>query len=322
MAAGFGTRLGSLTELRPKPMLPLCGSPLIEWAVLYLRHQGVRELVINLHHMGEQIEAYLGDGSRYGLAIVYSREATILGTGGGLREARSLLDDGKGTPIVVMNGKILMELQLAAVLDHHRRTGAEATWVMRDDLEGVWGGSLAARSDGRMVNFLGERLATAAGTNSEDRRLMFTGVHVFAPEFLDRIPTQGEQCIARTAYRTLFHEGGRFQTFVTPGYWWEHSTPDRYLAGIRNVLDGKVSLPHAKYRLRGVHPSARIDAKAALIDPVWVGPNVRILAGATVGPHVQLDSGVRVASGLHLHNCAVWSNVDVRRNLGDEIVAI
>ena len=60
-AAGFGTRLGDLTQHRPKPMLPICGAPLVRWAVLWLRAQGVREIVINLHHLGEQILAELGD---------------------------------------------------------------------------------------------------------------------------------------------------------------------------------------------------------------------------------------------------------------------
>src|SRR5690606_24581561 len=101
------------------------GTPLVKWAVLWLRHQGIRELVINLHHLGDQIEAALGNGNALGVDIQYTREdGMILGTGGGLRNARSLLDDGHGTPIVVLNGKILMDLALEPVLRLHQ--GAEA----------------------------------------------------------------------------------------------------------------------------------------------------------------------------------------------------
>jgi len=134
LAAGFGTRLGALTSQRPKPMLPIAGAPLVRWNVLWLRHQGVREIVINLHHLGEQIEAELGDGSALGVDIQYSYERDqILGTGGGLRKVRSQLDRGDGLPILVLNGKILFELSLGELLATHRRVGSEATMVLRDD---------------------------------------------------------------------------------------------------------------------------------------------------------------------------------------------
>ncbi|MCH9684162.1 MAG: NTP transferase domain-containing protein, partial [Deltaproteobacteria bacterium] len=88
LAAGFGTRLGPITQRRPKPMLPVCGSPLVRWAVRWLVHHGVHDITINLHHLGEQIEAELGDGQALGARIQYSPEhGQILGTGGGLRQA-------------------------------------------------------------------------------------------------------------------------------------------------------------------------------------------------------------------------------------------
>ncbi|MFY0540786.1 nucleotidyltransferase family protein [Nannocystis pusilla] len=149
LAAGLGTRLGDLSGLRPKPMLPVCGTPLVRWVALWLRSQGVREVVVNLHHLGDQIEAELGDGSKLGMAIAYSREdGEILGTGGALRHARHLLDDGSGAPIVVVNGKILLELELDRVLATHRAAKAEATMVLRPDPEAErWGACASTRRD-------------------------------------------------------------------------------------------------------------------------------------------------------------------------------
>jgi NDP-sugar pyrophosphorylase family protein len=303
LAAGFGTRLGQLTQLRPKPMMPLCGAPLVRWSALWLAAQGVKDVVINLHHLGEQIEADLGDGSELGLNISYTHEeGMILGTGGGLRNARHLLDDGSGAPILVLNGKILFELELDALMKTHRELGCEATMVMREDAEGVWGGKLAAGPDGKLATFLGEtREGVQPGTP-----LMFTGIHVFEPSFLDRVPAEGEQCIVRTAYKELFFEGGGPAVHVTDGYWWEHSTPERYLAGMRAVLEGKVGLPHAQYDPRGVHASASVAEGAELIEPVFVGPNAVIEAGAKVGPFAAIGEGAHVAASARVREAIVW----------------
>lgn len=308
LAAGFGTRLGELGRSRPKPMLPVVGAPLVRWAVRYLRHHGIREIVVNLHHLGEQIEAELGDGSRDGVAIAYSREhGHILGTGGGLRHARALLDDGHDRPIVVFNGKVLVDLDLGEVLARHRERGAEATMVVRSDPEAERWGSQQVADDGRIVRLLGRAPAASDVPPPTSPALMFTGIHVLQPRFLDRVPPEGEQCIIRTAYRSLFDEGRALQGFVTDRYWWEHSTALRYLQGVCNALDGAVPLPFAPGFVRGVSPSAIVADDAAIVGPVWIGDDVRIGAGATVGPHVQLEAGVEVAPGATLSRAVVWA---------------
>jgi NDP-sugar pyrophosphorylase family protein len=317
LAAGFGTRLGDLTRLKPKPMLPICGAPLVRWSVLWLRHHGVREIVINLHHLGEQIRDELGDGSALGVSIAYSPEEVILGTGGGLREARGLLDDGSGTPILVMNGKIMLDLDLGDLMRLHRERGSEATMVLRRDEEGVWGGSLGADAEGRLVRLLGEM---SPGADPSVPQLMFTGVHVFEPRFLDRVPSEGEQCIIRTAYTQAFREDQSVHALVTDRYWWEHSTPERYLQGMANVLDGRVDLPYAEHTLRGVDPTAEVPGDAVVEGPVWIGPRVRVGAGARIGPHVQIGADARVAAGARLRRCIVWEGADVAGEQVDTIV--
>ena len=103
LAAGLGTRLLPLTKDCPKPMLKVAGKPLLEHHVEWLKAAGIREIVINLHHLGEQIEAYFGDGHRFGVTIGYSREAVLLDTGGGIAKALPLLG---GDPFIWMNGDI------------------------------------------------------------------------------------------------------------------------------------------------------------------------------------------------------------------------
>ncbi|MEM7153969.1 MAG: nucleotidyltransferase family protein [Myxococcota bacterium] len=320
LAAGFGTRLGPITQQRPKPMLPVCGSPLVRWAVGWLVHHGVRDIAINLHHLGEQIEAELGDGSALGARIQYSPEhGQILGTGGGLRQARPLIDAGNEEPIVIVNGKILVDLDLGAVLDAHRKHGGEATMVLRPDPEGRWGRPLRLDADNRLVELVGERSPSVREPVSGP--LMFTGVHVVQPRFLDRIPPEGEQCVVRTAYRAAAAEGQVYGV-QTDRYWWEHSTPERYRQGVDNVLEGRVDLPYAEHHLQGVHPEVSVDATATVVEPVWVGAGARIGAGATVGPHVQLGQGSVVESGVRVRRSVVWDGITVSRDVEDEVVVV
>ena len=320
LAAGFGTRLGPLSQQRPKPMLPICGAPLVEWAARWLVHHGVTDIVVNLHHLGEQIADALGDGSRLGARVQYSHEeGMILGTGGGLRHARHLFDDGTDRPLVVVNGKILVDFDLSDLLARHRDTGAEATMVLRPDPKAKDWGSLRLGDDGRLMELLTRRRAGEENAPAGPP-LMFTGIHVVQPRFLDRVPPEGEQCIIRTAYRQAFDEGAKLHGVSTERYWWEHSTPERYLQGVANVLDGKVDLPYAPGPLTGVHETAEVAADAHVQGPVWIGPRARVGAGASVGPHVQLGAGSRVEAGATVRESIVWDGATVSGQVEHAVV--
>ena len=103
LAAGRGTRLAPLTDRKPKPLAPIAGEPLIVHQLRWLRRAGVRDVVVNLHHLGEQIEAAVGDGRNFGVRVRYSREEELLETGGGIRKALPHLRPG---PFLVLNGDI------------------------------------------------------------------------------------------------------------------------------------------------------------------------------------------------------------------------
>jgi NDP-sugar pyrophosphorylase family protein len=149
---------------------------------------------------------------------------------------------------------------------------------------------------------------------------MFTGVHVMEPKFLDRIPPEGEQCIVRTAYRELFHEGRGLQGHETRGYWWEHSTPERYRQGVFNVLSGNIDPDYAAEPVRGVHPQAQLHPDANVVGPVFVGEGAVIEAGATVGPFAQVGKGAVIRRGVRVERSVVWENAVVSAHSVDTVV--
>src|SRR5436190_1772636 len=117
LAAGRSTRLGALGEQLPKPLVPICGYPAVSYGLALCRAAGLTDIVVNLHHQGEKLRQVLGDGGRFGVRIRYSIEDELLGTGGGLAKARPLFAAG---PVLVMNGKVVANLDLAEVIAAHR----------------------------------------------------------------------------------------------------------------------------------------------------------------------------------------------------------
>jgi NDP-sugar pyrophosphorylase family protein len=156
LAAGLGTRLRPLTDTVPKPLLDVAGEPMIAFSLRLLRAAQISEVVINLHHLGEQIRSTLGDGRAYGVHITYSDENPILDTGGAIAAARAFLADDT---FVVVNADTVIDLSLQRVIDAHRRAQATATMVLRPDPEAERYGLVEIDAGNRVRRILGRPAA-------------------------------------------------------------------------------------------------------------------------------------------------------------------
>jgi NDP-sugar pyrophosphorylase family protein len=308
LAAGLSTRLGALSEQRPKPLLPVCNHSLLRWGACHLG-SGVEDLVVNLHHLGQQIEADLGGGAALGLRVRYSREPEILGTGGGIKQMAAMLPRGR---CVVANAKIVTDLDLEELLAFHERAGAMATLVVRPDEHAERWGAIRVDDAGRVTGILEAR---APGTG-EDAPRQFTGIHVLEPELVDAIPDAppAVRCVIRTAYTELLERGAPIAGYLHRGYFYDHSTPARYLQGNLNLLSGAAAPAHAPGPLTGLDPTAEIDRAAAIGREVLVGPGARVEADVRLGPGVVVGQGARVTRGTRLRESIVWPGVTADRS--------
>jgi len=220
LAAGLGTRLRPITTHTPKPLVDVGGRPLIEWLIAFLRRGGIEQIVINLHHLGERIEAALGDGGRFGVEIRYSREHDIRDTGGGIRHAESLL---AGEPFVVVNGDSLLELELRPVLAAHLASGAVATMVLRPDPDPFAWGAVEIDDEGRVRRVAG---LPAGVPDAGLRPYMFPGVHVFDSAIFDWLEPSGAFSITRVTYPRLLAASEPVYGFVTEARWITIDTPE------------------------------------------------------------------------------------------------
>ncbi|HKQ76748.1 MAG TPA: NDP-sugar synthase [Blastocatellia bacterium] len=241
LAAGFGTRLWPLTVGRTKPAIPFLNRPLIAYTIEYLKRYGVEDLIINLHHEPDSVRASIGDGSNYGVRINYSvEEPEILGTSGALDRVRDQLDR---ETFMVINGKIITDLDLGAALATHRNHKALATLVLLPNHKRERFSEVKITEDGRISEFAGfpkpddpesqftdPPSATAKGRNPQSP-LMFTGIHILEPGIFDYIPRAIFSDSVRDVYPKAMAGGKIIVAHIAgdSGFWRELSTIERYL---------------------------------------------------------------------------------------------
>jgi NDP-sugar pyrophosphorylase family protein len=313
LCAGMGSRLGELGEEVPKPLLPVCNHPLLSYSLSLLRGFGITEVGVNLHHLGNRIIEALGNGREYGVDINYSHEPELLGTGGGLRKLAKFLTYEGREPCVVVNGKLLIEVDLEAVLALHRVTGATATMVLRETPDADAWGAVEIDHDGRIHRLLGQT-APLPPPVAPLSRCMFTGVQIIEPHLLARLPEGQPSCVVRQGYIPALRAGEILSGYIIPGYFFEHSTPERYLQGNLNALRGDAQLTYPPGPLQGISPRAQVSPRAQCTGPVCIGAGAVINDGAVIGPDVIIGEGARIERGVHLERAVVFAGAHVRQS--------
>jgi mannose-1-phosphate guanylyltransferase len=181
VAAGLGTRLRPLTELLPKPALPVRGVPLIAFQLALLHRHGVREVAINLHHLPERLEAAAERWCPPGLALRFSREAELLGTGGGIRKLAGFLRESD--PCLVIGGDMVLDYDLSALVGWHRAGGHTASLLLREDARAAQFGTIGVNHEGRV-----RRVATRFDLGGESRAGVYAWANVLSPAIFDSLP--------------------------------------------------------------------------------------------------------------------------------------
>jgi NDP-sugar pyrophosphorylase family protein len=234
LAAGLGTRLRPLTNTIPKPLLPVGGTPLIIWNLLLLKRHGFHEVVINLHHLGPMIEQALGNGSKFGLRIIYSHEPMILGTGGGIKQAEQHFS---GEPVLVLNGDTLFEMDLEALWVFHRSRAASATLVLREDPEAERWGLVEVGAEDRIHRITGKGASGSAPTIPR----MFAGIHILNTRLL-RDVRKGVASSIIDPYVAAIERGDPVLGYDLKGYWSDVGTAERYTQAEQDARAGLIRL--------------------------------------------------------------------------------
>ena len=231
LAGGQGTRLRPLTSTIPKPVVPLVGRPFISYMLEWLRSHGVDDVILGCGHMADGVRGVLGDGESLGIRLRYIEEPEPLGTGGALKFAEDLLDER----FFMLNGDVLTDIDLTAELAQHERTGALATLALIPVEDPSAYGLVPLNSDNSVREFIEK-----PGAEQTETDLINAGAYIIERSVLDGMAPAGTNIsIEREVFPTLVGRG--LYGYPADGYWLDIGTPERYLQGTFDILEGNVS---------------------------------------------------------------------------------
>lgn len=306
LGAGLGTRLRPLTETTPKPLVPIFGKPLITFALDHLSAVGVRSFVINTHRLVDQFAALFGTGSYGGVPVNLTHEPELLETGGGIKNAEELLNDG---PFITYSGDILCDVRLEPLIEEHFQRGNDVTLGLRDT--GL--SSAIAVRDGRVVDITNKY--GTPGTYD------FANIAVWNPDILERLAP-----LRKVSFIPILIDwigaGGRIGGVVLDdGKWFNIGSAADYLRVHRTILEEKWR-PHfvrdSDWPQR-VNGTASISDTTKLLGCTVVGANCRIGAAAVLEDTI-LWEGAEITSRSHLSRCIVRARQTATGEHHDQVI--
>jgi NDP-sugar pyrophosphorylase family protein len=307
---GEGTRLRPLTLTTPKQMLPVVEQPMIERVLAHLFAHGIDDAVLSLGYKPDAFINAYPSGTVSGVHVSYAVEPTPLDTAGAIRFAAG--HGGMDETFVVLNGDVLTDTDIGAVVGFHRTRGAEATIALTPVDDPSAFGVVPTDAEGRVTAFIEKPPRDEAPTN-----LINAGIYVLEPSVLDRIAPDVRVSIERETFPALVEAGSLF-ALGSDAYWLDTGTPDAYLRAHRDLLSGRRSAPPAPgaeldptlgpdvWRIgavdvtstavfRSLFGTGAVVAAGAVVEDSVIGRDAVVEDGATVTGSVLLP-GARVAS--------------------------
>jgi mannose-1-phosphate guanylyltransferase len=305
LVGGEGTRLRPLTESVPKPALTLVDRPFLAYMIEWLAGHGVGEVVLACGFLPEALREALGDEEdRAGVAIRYVTEPQPLGTAGAIRFAADELGGSLDDRFLALNGDVLTDLDLTALLRAHAERGARATIGLHQVEDSSAYGLVRSGERGEVLEFLEKTGERAPGEVN-------AGMYVLERSVLDLIPPGENVSIERDVFPRLVGDG--LHGLRLDGYWMDIGTPERYLQASWDILEGRVET-----RVRPTAPGMLVGADARIAEGARIGPR------AVLGPGCLVGEGCEVRESVLLDACTVGAGARIAGSIlapGVEVAA-
>jgi NDP-sugar pyrophosphorylase family protein len=307
LAGGKGTRLRPLTIHTPKPIVPIFDRSFLHYQLDLLKQvKEIDEVILSLNYQPRRIEEIFGDGSNVGIAIRYVVEPVPLGTAGAVRYAGESLHES----VVVFNGDVLTEVDLAAVIALHRERKARATVVLTPVDNPSAYGLVETDSRGNVRRFLEKPKADEITCDTIN-----AGIYVLEPDTFDRIPTGMPYSIERSFFPSLIERSETFVAYVDRGYWIDIGTPEKYMQVHCDIMDGRYKIrrgsPFNGSGSTWVSPQARVEDGAELASPCFVDDGAVIKGGARVGPYSVIGRQCHLEEQAGVERAILWANTRI-----------
>ena len=288
LVGGFGTRLRPLTLHTPKQMLPVVDRPMIEWVIEHLAQHGVDHAVLSLGYRPDAFAQAFPTGTCAGVTLQYAVEDAPLDTAGAIRFAAR--EAGFTDRFVVVNGDVLTDLDVSAVVDFHDRAGGEATITLHEVDDPSRYGVVLTDDDGRVLAFVEKPPADEAPSN-----LINAGTYVLEPSVLDRIPDGRPVSIERETFPELVADAALYATVDDGVYWLDAGTPETYVQAQLDLVSGR-------------RPAA---GPSAALDPTAVVASTATVRGSVLGPGVRVEGDAEVIDSIVMERATIGSKARI-----------
>jgi len=230
MAGGKGTRVSSIASDIPKPMIPICGKPILEHQIECLKRNDLTEIILVIGHLGQHIKEYFGDGGRFGCDISYYTETEPLGTAGALYKLKNLSDD-----FILLNGDTIFDIDFSRAIKFHREKKAQVTLAVHPNSHPFDSALITTNENNQVIGWL----------NKEDERKWYknqvnAGIHILSAEFLKNCPQAKEKVDLDRDMLKPSISGGKIFAYSTPEYIKDMGTPERYAQVTSDIENGIV----------------------------------------------------------------------------------
>src|SRR4051794_805768 len=233
MAGGEGSRLRPLTSNQQKAMMPLVNKPMMEHIIRLLKEHGFDDLVVTVSFMANNVRTYFGDGSEFGVRMVYATEESPLGTAGSVRNAKDELDER----FLVIAGDVITDIDLSAIVRFHEKKGALATIALKEMENPLEFGIVITKEDGAIERFLEKPTWGQVFSDTIN-----TGIYVLEPEIFDFIAPDKPVDFSGEVFPALLDDGKPIFGYRCEGYWEDVGTLEAYSRAHQDVLDHKVDV--------------------------------------------------------------------------------
>ncbi len=295
LAGGKGTRLRPITLSTPKPITPIANRPFLFYQLDLLRRAGAQEIILSLSYQPEKIMQIFGDGKELGLSLSYTVEPEPLGTAGAFKYAESQIN----STTIVLNGDILTDIDLTAVVARHRERGAMATIVLVPVENPSAYGLVEINTDGRVERFLEKPKPDEITCNTIN-----AGLYVLEPAVLKYIPANENHSFEYGLFPRLLAEREPFFADVSNGYWLDIGTNARYLQANLDLLAGQLSYQPERASSEKFHSQAKIDARSLVDDRAIISAQAEIL-NSVIGSNCRVGAGARIENSVLLSDTRV-----------------
>ncbi|MFX1257871.1 MAG: sugar phosphate nucleotidyltransferase [Promethearchaeota archaeon] len=310
LSGGWGTRLRPLTCTIPKTLIPVVNKPVIERQILLLKDAGVKEIVLAVSVMGNDLHNYFKEGKKFGLKIQYTDEKNPMGTAGAIKLAESYLKDDN---FFMLNGDVILNFNFKEMLNNHERnngTGTIASKIVNDPSR--YGVLITNKENNRILQFL-EKSEYKSPEGKDIPMPVNAGVYILEPEIFSYIEPHRNVSIEREVFPILASEK-RIYHYPISGIWKDIGKPEELLDG--NILLMKDLIKNLKEKKENlIDESVKFEGRTLIYPPCTIGENVVIKNNCVIGPNVIIGDNVYVDKNTEIKESLIYKETYISKNV-------